>query len=483
MTNPSSLHPTILAAEDDSFQAELLRLFFEKNNLNGHIVQNGKAALEYLEAHNTNIQAILLDINMPVLNGPETFKRLRAQYPKIPVLFLTGSTDVHVAITAMREGAFDYIIKPFDPTRLALTIRNAETMARLQRAAQPRKWRTLSDITLDDLVGHKDTLADLITTARKIANSSVPVLIGGETGTGKEVLAHAIHNDSPRKNAPFIALNCGAIPENLIESILFGHEKGAFTGATEKTPGKFREAEGGTIFLDEIGDMPLSAQIRLLRVLQQHEIQPVGDSRPVTIDVRIIAATHKNLELAVTSGTFREDLFYRLNVIPLTLPPLRQRHDDILDLARHFIERFCIEENLPPRIIAQDAEKKLISYTWPGNIRELENTMRRAIILSSSESIYAHDLQIGEKNLSVNLPEISETLQHIPNTQDSKTSTESLSQDTLKLTSESGKLIPLSALEHIIVAHAFQKCDGNIQATARALGVARTTIYRKLVKE
>lgn len=465
---PSSGAPIVLVAEDDSFQGELITRVLDREGLAHHVVVNGQRALDYLAAHPAQIAVVILDINMPVLNGLQAFEIIKGLYPDLPVVFLTGDHDVNHAVQAIKDGAYDFLTKPIDRDRFSITVRNAYRQGCMARSSGPSKWRS-SSLRLSDLIGHDGALRDVCETARKLAATDVPIMIGGETGTGKDVLARAIHGESPRGDRPFVALNCGAIPENLIESILFGHEKGAFTGATERTPGKFREAEGGTIFLDEIGDMPMNAQVRLLRVLQQHEVQPVGSAKAVPIDVRVISASNRDLSALVRAGRFREDLLYRLNVVPIHLPPLRQRVGDIPRLVDHFITRYAVDEGLPIRAVTPDAISTLVAYLWPGNVRELENVVRRALVLGSGDALYPYDFVLGPADVAPVAPEIGEAQ---------------------PLVSSFGPTVPVLGSDGQVRAHAdieadvyrlvLKHCGGNIQRAATLLGVARSTFYRKL---
>ncbi len=463
-------HPILLVAEDDAFQRELLGTVLRKQNLAAHIVPHGQAVLDYLTTpKGAAIQVVVLDLNMPVLNGQKTLALLRQLYPRLPVIILTGNQDLDQAIAMMKHGAFDFLTKPIKADRLAITIRHAFESLQLQQHRSLAAWRGAETLHLDDLIGARGSLGDVVSTARKISATDVPVLLAGETGTGKDVLARAIHGDSPRGTGPFVAINCGAIPEGLIESILFGHEKGAFTGATEKTPGKFREAEGGTIFLDEIGDMPLAAQVRLLRVLQQREVQPVGGKTAVPINVRVISASHQDLAARVQAGTFREDLYYRLNVVPLLLPPLRVRGDDIIALAQHFIERAHLDEHLPRRTLSPDAAMRLVHHTWPGNVRELENVIRRAMVLASGEVVQSYDLGLEENKSSTPLARVLEKLSApVPGAFN------------VDLQGQNGVFKTRQEIEDEIFSLVYRHCGENIARMADVLAVSRTTIYRWL---
>ena len=327
----------ILIADDDATQRRLIAMLLIKK-LGYKIVEaeNGREALSILDAdqNEQSIQLIILDLRMPELDGFAVLEQINEKYPGRPVIILTGSQDVQDAVNAMQLGATDFMTKPVSSERMIVSVQNALKLSTLTKEVTRLKKQESGTFGFTDLIGYEGGLAQVVNISRKAASSDIPTLITGETGVGKEVFARAIHGESNRAGAPFIAVNCGAIPENLVESTLFGHEKGAFTGAIQKSAGKFREAEGGTIFLDEVGDLPLDAQVKLLRVLQQKEVEPVGAGRAVPVNVRIISATHRNLEDAVRAGKFRDDLYFRLNVFKIELPPLRGR-------AKPFCFTFC----------------------------------------------------------------------------------------------------------------------------------------------
>ena len=305
----------------------------------------------------------------------------------IPAIVQTAHGSIEAVISAMRAGAHDFVVKPVGAERLQVSIKNALRVDALEDELRRATRRRAGELSFRDIVTKVESMARTIRLAERAAKSNIPVLIEGESGVGKELMARAIQGGSERRGKPFVTVNCGALPENLVESILFGHEKGAFTGATEKHVGKFVEAHGGTLFLDEIGELPLDAQVKLLRALQDGEIDPVGARRPVKVDIRLVSATNQNLIELVKRGRFREDLFYRLNVFPITIPPLRARAMDVPDLARRFLARFCAEEGKRIRGIANDAFALLCAYDWPGNVRQLENAMFRAVVLADGDEL------------------------------------------------------------------------------------------------
>lgn len=457
---------TILIAEDDPVQQETLSIILSKK-LGYRVIRadNGKAAVDFV--YNSDIgeiSALLMDIEMPLMNGFESLKSIRRFRPDLPIIMLTGNEDISIAIKAIKDGANDFIVKPPDPSHLDIAIKNAIKIASLSRELAKLKRDKEGALSFADLVGYNGGLAGAVAYGRKAAVSDVPVLIMGETGVGKELFARAIHGESKRVGAPFIAINCGAIPENLVESTLFGHEKGSFTGAISRSIGKFREAEGGTIFLDEIGELPLDAQVKLLRVLQQKEIEPVGAGRTVKINVRVIYATNRDLKREVAAGRFREDLYFRLNVLPITVPPLRERPQDILPLAEYFIQRISASDMIPAKTLSQNAKEYLKSRKWAGNVRELENIIHRALVFSDSEFIDASDIeQINENGTT---PEIIE-----------RRSTPELH---INLRYPDGKFKTLQEIEEETIAAALAHFLGNITKTAEVLGIAKSTFYRKV---
>ncbi len=324
---------------------------------------------------------------MPDLDGLGVLARMREAGITIPVIVQTAHGGIDNVVSAMRAGAADFVVKPVGAERLQVSIRNALDKSALEDELSRIKRSQSGTLTFKDIVTRSGKMLAVLRTAEKAATSTIPVLIEGESGVGKELIARAIHGQGERRAKPFIAVNCGAIPDNLVESILFGHEKGAFTGATERHTGKFVEASGGTLFLDEVGELPQAAQVKLLRAIQEGEVEPVGGRKPVKVDVRIISATNRNLIDDVKSGRFREDLFYRLHVFPIAVPPLRERGEDIPDLVRHFLARIAAEEGKRVRSISGEALALLGRYRWPGNVRQLENAVFRAVVLAEGDGI------------------------------------------------------------------------------------------------
>lgn len=453
---------TVLLVDDDKLHRRMLATLLERKLDYASIeASDGREALSLLEQdERRTIRLVILDLSMPVMGGLETLAVISERWPGLPVIMLTGNRDIEKAVAAMKAGATDFLNKPYEAERMAVTVRNALRIGTLTREVSRLKRKESGEVVFEDLTGHDGGLAGSVAMGRKAAASAIPVLVTGETGTGKELFARAIHGESDRAGKPFIALNCGAIPPQLVESTLFGHEKGSFTGATERAPGKFREADGGTIFLDEVGELPPEAQVKLLRVLQQKEVEPVGAARPVPVDVRVISATNRDLASEVRAGSFREDLYFRLNVLEIRLPPLRERAADIPVLARHFIERFAAGEKRPPPELDPAMEKILAARRWPGNVRELENAVYRAVVLGGG-TLEAADFGAGEE-------EGRESAQP------------QMSGSGISVVGEDGGLKPLEQIEREAMDMALRHHGDNITEAARALGIAKSTFYRRM---
>lgn len=394
----------VLIVDDEPSIRDSLSLLL-KNSFEVFTAPNGQEALSLIE--NDSPDLILLDVLMPLMDGIETLKLLKERFSKIPVVMLTATNTVRTAVEAMKYGATDYLNKPFDVEELTTLIVNTldNSDSSPQKVDNETKVRRDLKASLADygpMVGRSPTMIDVFHRVGQIAERNTTVLITGESGTGKELIAQEVHKRSPRKDKPFVALNCAAIPESLIESELFGHEKGAFTHAVERRIGHFELADGGTLFLDEIGELSLSVQVKMLRFLQEQEFYRVGRSKPLRVDVRVIAATNKNLEELIKEKKFRQDLFYRINVIAIHLPPLRDRFEDIPYLIEHFLERFCPLYGGKKIEINKDAMEVLVEYDWPGNVRELENVMESLMALSTSQTITSEMLPKKIRNRSLN---------------------------------------------------------------------------------
>src|SRR5881227_777912 len=374
---------SILIADDDAVQRRLVENMVQKCGYETIVVDSGDAAVTILTAPDGPvIDAVVLDLVMPGLDGMGVLAKLRDAGLNIPVIVQTAHGGIDNVVSAMRAGAHDFVVKPVGIERLQVSLRNALNASALKGELQRIRHSREGRLTFSDIITRSEAMAGVMRTAQKAANSTIPVLIEGESGVGKELFARAIHGSGERKSKPFVAVNCGAIPDNLVESILFGHEKGAFTGATDRHTGKFVEASGGTLFLDEVSELPPAAQVKLLRAIQENEVEPVGARKPVRVDVRIISATNRDLITDVMQGRFREDLFYRLHVFPISVPPLAERSEDIPELVRHFLARFAAEEGKRIRAVSADALNLLNAHPWPGNVRQLENAMFRAVVLA-----------------------------------------------------------------------------------------------------
>ncbi len=379
---------TVLIVDDDPVQRRLLEAMVTRFGYRTLLAEGGDAAASVLTGTDAaTVDCVVLDLVMPDLDGLGVLARMRGAGLDTPVIVQTAHGGIDNVVSAMRAGAADFVVKPAGAERLQVSLRNAISTRRLAGEVQRLKRKHDGTLTLSDVITRSGAMKPVLRSAEKAAASAIPVLIEGESGTGKELIARAIHGAGARRAKPFVAVNCGALPENLVESILFGHEKGAFTGATEKHTGKFVEADGGTLFLDEVGELPLPAQVKLLRALQEGEVEPVGGRKSVKVDVRIVSATHRDLIADVKGGRFREDLFYRLHVYPISVPPLRQRSEDIPELARYFLARIAAEEGKRVHSLSGQAVSLLSAFRWPGNVRQLENAVFRAVVLSEGEEI------------------------------------------------------------------------------------------------
>jgi two-component system response regulator AtoC len=380
----------VLIVDDDESLRESLELVLAAEGFEVVTAGDGSEALGRIEA--SSFDVVLCDVRMPGMDGIELLPQLVRRVPGSTVIMMSAFGSDELALEAMNRGAYDYLTKPFRPAEVVLTIRKARERERLRRANQALRREVQRATGERPIVATSEAMIELLELMERAAGFKSTVLLSGESGTGKEVLARAIHAQSPRRNEPFVAVNCGAIPETLLESELFGHAKGAFTGADRARRGLVVEADGGTLFLDEIGEMPTSLQVKLLRVLQEEEVRPLGEAKARTVDVRVIAATARKLDAEVAAGRFREDLFYRLNVGPLEVPPLRERPRDVPLLADHFIAHFRATLGKPVRTISDEALERLTAYRWPGNVRELENVIERAVILAEGDSITLREL-------------------------------------------------------------------------------------------
>ena len=483
---------SILIADDDAVQRRLVDNILQKCGYETIVVDSGDAAIAALmTADAPAIDAVVLDLVMPGLDGMGVLIKIREAGLNIPVIVQTAHGGIDNVVSAMRAGAQDFVVKPAGIERLQVSLRNALNASALKGELQRIRHSREGRLTFADIITRSENMTGVLHIAQKAAASTIPVLIEGESGVGKELFARAIHGSSERKSKPFVAVNCGAIPDNLVESILFGHEKGAFTGATDRHTGKFVEASGGTLFLDEISELPLAAQVKLLRALQEGAVEAVGGRKPVKVDVRIISATNRKLLDRVKSGHFREDLFYRLHVLPLTIPPLRMRREDIPHLLRHFLARFCAEENRPITGISGEAMAHLSQLEWPGNIRQLENAVYRAVVMSDHDQLGLEDfLQVaGQSAATPTNSEHSEPLIVAPafhSTVPAMISGSDIpivpqpSAGTLVMLTNAGEIRALEELESEIIRFAISHYRGQMSEVARRLRIGRSTLYRKL---
>jgi DNA-binding NtrC family response regulator len=462
----------IIVVDDEQDNLDAFRFNFRKM-FDVRTARSGADALEILEEADAAV--VVTDQRMPGMTGLEFLKQAAQLRPEAIGIIVTAFTDVDVLIEAVSLGhVYRYVTKPWDSREMKAILRQA--VERFHLARENRRlneqleayagyldYQAHSAFDFGAIVGESDALAQVLARVEQVAPTISTVLLRGETGTGKEMVARAIHLNSERSSRPFIAVNCAALPSELLESELFGHEKGAFTGAVSQRKGRFELAEGGTIFLDEIGDLPMEVQVKLLRVLQEREIDRVGGTCPIKVDVRIISATNRDIEQLVEAGKFREDLYYRLNVFPIELPPLRARGSDILLLAEHFLEKFLRLNHRGPSRISEDAGAALMAHSWPGNVRELQNIIERAAIVAASDALSAEDLDFGKRPRAAEAP---------PAASGSATS--------------SGRGRPLRARlqeeERSSILRAVEGSGGNIAAAARALGINRSTLYFRIKK-
>ena len=469
---------TVLIVDDDPTQRRLLQAVVEKSGFSTFQAGDGDAALAMaLGVDAANIDVMLLDLVMPGRDGMDVLAELQKKRPDLPVIVLTGKGSIDAVVSAMQSGARDFVVKPASPERIIVSIRNALEINNLVGEVTRLKKTTDGALQFTDLIGNATTMRSVIAMGERGAKANIPILITGESGVGKEVIARAIQGASERSGAPFITVNCGAIPENLVESILFGHEKGSFTGANSKHLGKFQEASGGTLFLDEVGELPLDMQVKLLRVLQEGEVDPIGSKRPVSVDVRIISATNRDLQDAVREKRFREDLFYRLNVFPIGVPSLRERRADIPALTNHFIKRFNAQERLSVQGAAKETLDLLSGFDWPGNVRQLENAIFRAMILSDGTTLRPHDFpQISD--LAPVMGTVAEKDKTLGLTDQVTASADD--DEPVNVLDRDGHLRTLVEIERDLIEYAIDNYSGHMSEVARRLGIGRSTLYRKV---
>jgi DNA-binding NtrC family response regulator len=501
---------TILIVDDDPVQCRLLEGTLQKFGYETVTADSGDAALAQLTGSTgARIDCVILDLVMPNLDGLGVLARMRQSAITVPVIVQTAHGGIDNVVSAMRAGAIDFVVKPVGAERLHVSLRNALNTSALEGELARIKHSRSGTLGFKDIITKSPCMHVVLRMAEKAAGSNIPVLIAGESGVGKELIARAIHGSGERRAKPFVAVNCGAMPENLVESILFGHEKGSFTGATERHVGKFVEASTGTLFLDEVGELPAAAQIKLLRAIQEGEVEPVGARKPIKVDVRLISATNRDLIADVKQGRFREDLFYRLHVFPITVPPLRERLADVPALARHFLARFAAEEGKPIRLMAPEALRVLSGFQWPGNIRQLENAMFRAVVLAEADTIgiaelpqiaaqvAAHAAIEPDSHGASHHPESLEpALGEVPQSPEPDFGPDIVgpelnsapavamplpaAADALAMLGAEGEIRSLDELEADIIRYAIAHYRGQMSEVARRLRIGRSTLYRKL---
>ena len=443
----------ILIVDDDRIQTRLLASWLEGEGYRVHTASDGRAGLE--AAQECMPDVVCLDMHMPRMGGMEALECLQRLDPNLPVVMLTADESVEAVVKAMQLGAFDYVTKPVDRTRLASVMRHALQSYQLKLRVRALERAAGASSGYPEIMTGAEQMQRLFDQLDRLVHSDITVLIWGESGTGKELVAHAMHEHGARREGPFVAVNCAAIPESLQEAAFFGHEKGAFTGASERRPGHFERADGGTLFLDEVVELTPAQQAALLRALQESRVVRVGGQQAVEVDVRVVAASNRRLGEAVADGEFREDLYYRLAVYELELPPLRERSGDVTLLARHFLERFAAKEGRPGLDLSDEAIAALLAHDWPGNVRELRNAIQRAVV-SADEHITLDDLPpaVRRAHREVGAPASRRISQEVP-------------------------VLPLHELERRAILGAFEETDGNVSEVARLLGISRATLYRK----
>lgn len=437
--------PRILVVDDEAAMRQSLRDWLMEDDYEVDLASSGEDAISMARDRSWDI--ILLDLKMPGMGGLETMSRLKKVIPEAEILMMTAYGSIDTAVQAMKEGAFDYLVKPFDPDEIDMLIKKIVAHKELVLENILLRKKLAERHQYDEIIGKGDAMQGVFDLISRVARTDSTVLITGESGTGKELIAQAIHGNSNRCYMPFIAVSCGALPDSLLESELFGYEKGAFTGAENSKKGRFEMANKGTLFLDEIGDISLKTQVDLLRVLQQRELMRLGSEEVIKVDVRILAATNRDLQKAIKENRFREDLYYRLNVISIHVPPLRERKEDIPLLVKAFIEKYCLELNKEVVKIAPSALKLLLGYDWPGNVRELENVIERALVIGSGKEIVQEDLPFSRKEIEP---------YEFPKS--------------------------LKMMEKLHIERILDESDWNISLAARELGIDRQTLYNKIEK-
>jgi DNA-binding NtrC family response regulator len=453
--------PSIALIDDDYDLLDLLTSYLKQRGYIIYPYNNAEEAVVEIEGKRASVDVVITDLKLPTMSGIEFIKRIKKTIPNLPIILMTSEGSLETAVEAIDNGAYDFVLKPLHMPQLMISIQRALHLSEVE--VENENLKTLFQgqdyMGLKGVIGRSSGFKSAMELARRVSSSQANVLITGESGSGKEVIAKAVHDLGDKKDGPFVAINCSAIPENLLESELFGHAKGAFTGASEKKTGLFEEANKGTLFLDEIGDLSLQLQAKLLRVLQERKIKRIGENQYRDISARIICATHKDLKKEVTEGRFREDLFFRLNVIPIYMPPLRERRDDILPLSEYFLKKFALMNNSQVKGFTKDAIEKLESRSWRGNVRELENAIERAVVLCTNQLITPEDLP-GEDS--------------ILRSKESDLKIETLNDH------HEGHVLTLEEISKKYIQYIYDKNAGAKEQTAKDLGIDRKTLYRKL---
>ncbi len=469
----------ILLVDDDREVSRSLANLFDTEKFKFNFLEDGTEVTSFLNDHG-DVDLVLLDVNLPTLSGLEVLKQIKTIKGSLPVVMISGFVSTENAMEAMREGAYEYLTKPFEIDKLLDTVNKACGYNLQQKSASPAVRDESAATLVDEIVGKSPEIVEIAKLIGQVSKTDAAVLIFGESGTGKELVARAIHRNSKRKNNAFLSVNCAALPETLLESELFGHEKGAFTGAYYKRIGKFEQADNGTLFLDEIGDMSMLTQSKLLRVLQEKRFERVGGNESIKVDVRIIAATNKSLVQAMKDGSFRVDLFYRLKVVSIFIPPLRERRGDIQLLVDYFCNKYSQLLGISPKQVSKKALQLLAKYQWPGNVRELENNIHTAMVMSKNESLQQEDFpSLAEDNTKLDLDltvlqnDYAETFKKI------------IDPIMPKLVANSpGQIYHFleSALERAVLAAALKQFDGNQVKTSEILGISRNTLRDRIAK-
>jgi len=467
----------ILVVDDDIGHRTMLKTLMAGWGYDIHLADDGSSGVKMVRQEYFDI--VLMDMKMLKMSGMEALEKINLYNPALPVIIMTAYSSIETAVDALKRGAYDYLTKPLDFDKLKLTIAHILENLYLKKENIHLKKRLDQSFSRDDIIGTSAPMTALLNTVELAAPSDATILITGGSGTGKELIAGAIHYNSPRKEMPFIRINCAAITETLLESELFGHEKGSFTGAERKRKGRFLQAHGGSILLDEIGEMSLAMQAKLLRVLQEKEVTPVGSEESIKVDVRVIASTNRDLKKMAEDGRFREDLYFRLNVVTLEVPPLSARSEDVPQLALHFLKLFSEKNHRDIKGFTPEAMDVMIRYAWPGNVRELMNSIERAVVLARSDYLSVLDLPFSEKMIELTEREPKQRDQYL-NPDEKMASDEDARSSYVDTDARSNGDIPLADIEREAVLRTVEAASGNRSEAARRLGITRKTLLKKL---